>query len=115
MLVVISLGLSIPQLVPINRWSSLVFPGPGEMVSACVSTSGAAFLWGCGTNAQLGNGSRRTGTKAIGLQDSETDSRGDDNLDEVVPWRLDSSLLQNHEILKVEYGGQHTLLLAKPH
>lgn len=85
----------------------------GEMVSATVSGSGRAFLWGCGTNAQLGNAGKRAGLRNAGLEDGENGDAGDDDLDEIIPLRLESQHLAGHRVLQVEFGGQHTLVLAR--
>lgn len=64
-------------------------------MSGCFSAGGDAWLWGFGTNSQLG--------------------KGDDDADEPVPRRLaETKRFQGRRVVQLEFGGQHALLLAVP-
>lgn len=113
---VLGIHARVHQMTCIMRRSdSLHAHETGEMVSACVSDRGVAFAWGCGTNAQLGNGARGLGTRAAGLEPAElTASQSEDEgLDELIAWRLDSAALRVREIVAMEFGGQHALVIAR--
>lgn len=67
----------------------------GLAVSGAVSDDGAAYLWGFGTNNQLG--------------------KGDDDGDELIPHRLaETKRFSGRAVVQLEFGGQHTMLLVVP-
>ena len=67
----------------------------GLAVSGCLSVDGDAWLWGFGTNSQLG--------------------KGDDDGDELLPRRLaETKRFQARAVVQLEFGGQHALLLTVP-
>ena len=87
-------------------------------MSACLSTTGRAFLWGSGTNAQLGNAGDNAGWRnacldADGKGASEKGAAEEGNLDEPIPCRLESSTLADCKVVTTGFGGQHTLLLVE--
>lgn len=64
-------------------------------MSGCLSADGDAWLWGFGTNSQLG--------------------KGDDDGDELLPRRLaETKRFQARAVKQLEFGGQHALLLTVP-
>ena len=64
-------------------------------MSGAVGADGAAYLWGFGTNNQLGKG-------------------GDDG-DELVPHRLaETKRFSGRAVVQLDFGGQHALLLVVP-
>ena len=93
-------------------------PYAGDSVSACLSTTGRAFLWGSGTNAQLGNAGDTAGWRnacldADGKGAGEKVAAEDGNLDEPIPCRLESLALADCRVVTMGFGGQHTMLLVE--
>lgn len=70
--------------------------GAGHDTSAAVTDGGDALVWGMGTNYQL--------------------ARGENENDANVPYKVKREKIGNGvaKVLQVAFGGQHTLLLAKP-
>ncbi|GAB4814630.1 hypothetical protein N2152v2_001676 [Parachlorella kessleri] len=67
----------------------------GLAVSGCFDKDGTGWLWGFGTNNQLG--------------------KGDDDSDEVVPHKLaETKKFSGQRIIQMEFGGQHAALLCVP-
>ena len=83
-------------------------------MSACISENGKAFLWGSGTNKQLGNTGKSSGLRNAGLEQGEKSTKAEDgDLDEIIPLRLDASSFSKRRVHKIEFGGQHALILAE--
>lgn len=84
-------------------------------MSACISKQGKCFLWGSATNKQLGNAGKTGGLRNVGLEDSDKGKLefDDGEFDEEIPWRLDVAAVKNKKVHRIEFGGQHTLLLRQ--
>lgn len=81
---------SIPTLI--SRLPAVSSVACGASVGYAVTKDGCVFAWGMGTNYQLGTG-----------QDEDTWS----------PVEMRGKQLENHVVLSVSSGGQHTVLLVK--
>ncbi|CAL8462036.1 g1567 [Coccomyxa elongata] len=85
-----------PGEVTFDNGGEIAGLAAGLAVSGAFDKDGKAWLWGFGTNGQLGKGS-------------------DDDADEEVPKVLaETKRFSGRKVVQLEFGGQHTLLLTVP-
>lgn len=81
-----------PALISAAKMEKFTYLGCGASVSLGCTDTGDVYSWGMGSNLQLGN--------------------GDEDEDLLEPTRIVSKQLQTKKAIKVDAGGQHTVILA---